>query len=502
MAAHKDPAYLKDAAKLGIDVSPIDGDDIALDRAHLQIRRRAEVVEKLIIELIRAQEPLAQATECAPKRGVHLRAFSFRRTRTTATRPENPMPHDASDQTHWHEPKAGENAGFGKFKRPAMPYDRFMEAEGVPIYPRHRRAPGAGPAAGSRGSGSAGAAATSSSTAPKACGACYVVEVPGAAARSTSNGISTRRSCWSSKAAARPRSGRTARPSRTTFEWQKGSLFTIPLNAYHRFVNASSPPGAAAVRHLGAERDEPHRQHAISSSTARTTSRDRFSGAEDFFKPKDDIEPDPVRGLAMRRTNIIPDIINCELPLDNRRSPGYRRIEPQMAGNRFYTVHRPARDRPLFQGAQARLRGGADLPQGQGLHLHLAGSARHDAVEGRPRRQGDAAGLRAGRHGLRRADERRLVPPAFRHQPRRPAPDGLARPQQPSGAQGRPPGRALHGLLRDRPQQGRQRDPLSRGGSVHPRRNSRRRCGAKARRRGWSRCFTTARRRREWKCRM
>ena len=24
--------------------------------------------------------------------------------------------------------------------------------------------------------------------------------------------------------------------------------------------------------------------------------RDRFSGADDFFKPKDDIEPDPVRG--------------------------------------------------------------------------------------------------------------------------------------------------------------------------------------------------------------
>src|SRR5207302_235637 len=27
---------------------------------------------------------------------------------------------------------------------------------------------------------------------------------------------------------------------------------------------------------------------------------------------------------------------NCDLPLDNRRSPGYRRVEPQMAGNRFY----------------------------------------------------------------------------------------------------------------------------------------------------------------------
>src|SRR3712207_8673314 len=44
------------------------------------------------------------------------------------------MPHDASDQAHWHEPKAGENAGLGTFKRKPMPYDSFMDAEGVPVY--------------------------------------------------------------------------------------------------------------------------------------------------------------------------------------------------------------------------------------------------------------------------------------------------------------------------------------------------------------------------------
>src|ERR1700731_2148098 len=38
----------------------------------------------------------------------------------------------------------------------------------------------------------------------------------------------------------------------------------------------------------------------------------------------------------MRRTNLIPDIVNTDLPLENRRSPGYRRVEPFMAGNRFY----------------------------------------------------------------------------------------------------------------------------------------------------------------------
>ncbi|MEJ0024043.1 MAG: hypothetical protein WDN76_11880 [Alphaproteobacteria bacterium] len=63
---------------------------------------------------------------------------------------------------------------------------------------------------------------------------------------------------------------------------------------------------------------------------------DRYSGDDDFYKYKDEIEPDPVRGLAMRRTNFIPDAVNCDIPLDNRRSPGWRRIEPHMTQNNFY----------------------------------------------------------------------------------------------------------------------------------------------------------------------
>ena len=42
--------------------------------------------------------------------------------------------HDITDDSHWHEPERGVNAGTGDFKRAAMPYDRFMEAEGVPVF--------------------------------------------------------------------------------------------------------------------------------------------------------------------------------------------------------------------------------------------------------------------------------------------------------------------------------------------------------------------------------
>jgi quercetin dioxygenase-like cupin family protein len=122
---------------------------------------------------------------------------------------------------------------------------------------------------------------------------------------------------------------------RHAFEWQAGSLFTIPLNARHRLVNAANAPAL-----LLCGTSAPNVMNLFDNVgfifDCPTVFSDRFAGADDYFKPRDDIEPDPVRGLAMRRTNLIPDIVNCELPLDNRRSPGYRRVEPAMGKNRFY----------------------------------------------------------------------------------------------------------------------------------------------------------------------
>src|SRR5439155_1490154 len=122
---------------------------------------------------------------------------------------------------------------------------------------------------------------------------------------------------------------------RHVFEWQKGSMFSIPMNAWHRLVNATS--GGAL---LLAGTTAPNVLNMINNVDAVFNNpfvfRERFNGADDFFKPKDDIEPDPVRGLAMRRTNFIPDIVDCDLPLDNRRSPGWRRVEPFMTDNCFY----------------------------------------------------------------------------------------------------------------------------------------------------------------------
>src|ERR671917_1707772 len=150
------------------------------------------------------------------------------------------MPHDAPDQAHWHEPKAGENAGLGKFKRPALPYDRFMEAEGVPVFrgigvrrvhdlplqPWQRL--------GGRGSyiqlyGTEG------------LWGCYVVEVPAGGA------LNVERHLYEKIVLVIEGRGSTevwqdggAKPQ--AFEWQPWSLFSIPLNAHHRIVNATNSP--------------------------------------------------------------------------------------------------------------------------------------------------------------------------------------------------------------------------------------------------------------------
>src|SRR5882757_88106 len=241
--------------------------------------------------------------------------------------------HDTTNETHWHEPKAGENAGFGKFLRKPMPYDSFMESEGVPVYRGIgvRRVQDL-PMTPWKRLGGRGSYIQLYGT--EGLWGMYVVEIPGAGA------LNVERHLYEKVVLVVEGRGTTevwqeGQTKRHTFEWQRGSLFTIPLNATHRFINAGSSPmqllcGTSAPNVMNLL-DNPN--FIFNCPYAFT---ERFSGADDFFKPGEDIEPDPIRGLAMRRTNFIPDIVNCDLPLDNRRSPGWRRVEPFMTDNCFY----------------------------------------------------------------------------------------------------------------------------------------------------------------------
>ena len=64
----------------------------------------------------------------------------------------------------------------------------------------------------------------------------------------------------SSKAAARPKSGRKARPKRHVFEWQKGSHLLHPAQLLSPHHQCRRRARAHHLRHHGAEHDEPPRQ--------------------------------------------------------------------------------------------------------------------------------------------------------------------------------------------------------------------------------------------------
>jgi hypothetical protein len=123
-------------------------------------------------------------------------------------------------------------------------------------------------------------------------------------------------------------------------------MFSIPLNTWHRIINAASSPALILVASTAPNVMNLFRDiDWIFNCPVAFASR--FDGSDNYFKPRDDIAPDPLRGLAMRKTNLIPDIFNAELYLDNRRSPGYKRMEPTR--QRVLWICRE-RHRSLFQG--------------------------------------------------------------------------------------------------------------------------------------------------------
>jgi mannose-6-phosphate isomerase-like protein (cupin superfamily) len=244
------------------------------------------------------------------------------------------MPHDEAEE-HWHEPTdTTKKGGPGAFPRQYMTYDLFMEEQEVPIV----RDFGVSkvqnlPLKPWKRMGGRGTFIQLFGT--EGLWGCYLVEVPGSGA------LNVERHLYEEQYLVVEGRGSTEvwqeDGKKSVFEWQTGSIFAIPLNAYHRIVNASSSPALLLAGTTAPNEMNLYNKNEIPFIfNCPFVFRDRFDGREDYFKAKEDIAPDPVRGLAMRRTNIYPDVINCQLPLDNRRSPGSRRLQLQMVGNRFH----------------------------------------------------------------------------------------------------------------------------------------------------------------------
>jgi len=243
----------------------------------------------------------------------------------------------------WQAPSANQKSGWGVFKRGLTPYDRFMEEQEIPIY---------------RGIGVhrvqdlplkpwalvGGNATFIQLYGTEGLWGMQVVEVPAGGA------LKVQRHLWEDIVYVVEGRGSTEvwqsdERRKKVFEWSTGSLFAIPLNATHRIVNATNDRALLLVATTAPNIINLLRSPGFVFNCDHDFT-DHFDERDDYYQPKDLVEPDPVRGLAMQRTNLIPDLLHAELPLDNRRSPGYRRIEPHMASETHYLFcgqHEPGR---------------------------------------------------------------------------------------------------------------------------------------------------------------
>jgi len=88
-----------------------------------------------------------------------------------------------------------------------------------------------------------------------------------------------------------------------------------------------------------------------------------------IYKPNDKIEPIGAR-VGRAAHNFIHDM-SIAPALENRRSPGYRRVEPFMTGKHLLPVIGPAET--VATPRLKRIVGGrADLPQWAGLYYNVA----------------------------------------------------------------------------------------------------------------------------------
>jgi oxalate decarboxylase/phosphoglucose isomerase-like protein (cupin superfamily) len=113
--------------------------------------------------------------------------------------------------------------------------------------------------------------------------------------------------------------------SRITFEWKEGSMFAIPLNAWHQHFNGS---GQEPVRYVAVTNGPSVMNLYDDPNFVFNTSYDfknRFAGEPDYFSPK--TEPE---GFLLP-TNFVPDAVNLPLISAKERGAGGGHIRFNMA---------------------------------------------------------------------------------------------------------------------------------------------------------------------------
>jgi hypothetical protein len=105
----------------------------------------------------------------------------------------------------------------------------------------------------------------------------------------------------------------------------------IPITAHYRLVNATGSPALLLAANNAPGVFNIYQSHRFIFEND-WDFRERYDMTDDFFKVHSELETEPVRGRAAIRSNGFADVVNADLPLDNQRAPGYRRMQPAFTG--------------------------------------------------------------------------------------------------------------------------------------------------------------------------
>ncbi len=119
---------------------------------------------------------------------------------------------------------------------------------------------------------------------------------------------------------------------KVSFEWKAGSLFAIPLNAWHRHFNGRGdrPARFLAVTNAPVVMNLFHNVDFVFNTPF--TFDDRFAGQENYFDGQGKFMR-AYNGRATLETNFVPDTHNIELQALAARGAGGRNISFELAHN-------------------------------------------------------------------------------------------------------------------------------------------------------------------------
>lgn len=236
-------------------------------------------------------------------------------------------------EERFREPEVGQVAARGKIAAQPSGYQRYMTEQGIPIhegpgFPDVRDVElGDWSRRGARG------AFLVLDQLIHQLGM-FVLEIPPGGATAVERHLYEER-YWVVEGEGTTEVFTAANESAQRFEWHAGSLFALPLNMPYRLVNGGNSrvvliSGNYAPRVIDIFEDT---DFVFGTDYSFPT---RYDGSRDYFAPKLETLATPEAGRALWRTSVIPDIVDCELPLDNVRTPGYRRIELKMSNGNFW----------------------------------------------------------------------------------------------------------------------------------------------------------------------